>query len=652
MRSVFKHLLVLIGTTAALASKAFGYSADLGESLLSPDGQIEVRVGLREGVLYYAVTRNNQPILNPSALGLAFAGETTPAMGSLALVNARQRERNATWTAVWGKSSEVVDRFRELTVRLQETHRPQRELAVIFRAYDDGVAFRYFLPEQAVLARGNSLRDLTEFNFAADWPSYWMPPGGVEYPPVGPWTLNDTESANPPVLVLPDSGLALALHEAALIDYAPMRLLRNRPHSLRVDVAPVPLKTPFATPWRVLMIADRLGGFAETRLLETLSPPSRIADTSWIQPGKAVWDRRIRKLTYGEVYYWFNTKTFTHLINFAAANNIPYLLMDSNWYGNQHDSQADPLTPDPRIDLEAVLEHGKERGVKVLLYVNEKAFASRDLDEVFATFHDWGVAGVKYGFMQGQGYEKVRKTMLVIEAAVRHRLLINFHDNPIHPTGLQRTFPNLIALEFCQAQLDAIRAFSPGDYLRTVFIHMLAGPLDMNNGFFALDSIETRATAGFDYDLPYPPIYATVAAETARVLITDTGLSVLPDAPKEYARKDNLFAFIRHLPNGVWDETRVLHAEIGKHITTARRHGRAWFIGSVVDEHGGSLAIALDFLEHGVPYTATLYEDADDSHYQHNREAYRVRQVTVDAKDTIIAKMAPGGGHAAWLRPE
>ena len=625
-------------------------------TIQSPSQRLAVDVTVNEGELKYSVSRDDELFLNKSALQLHF-GEDAIRFGPLEFVSAHIRENETSWTPVWGKSSIVDDHYTELTVQVRESEAPSRQFSVIFRAYNDGVAFRYHIPKQPSITAGSTLADSSEFNFTHDLPTYYIGEE-VEEAPTELERLSDFTHGSPPLLQLADSNFAVALHEAALVDYEPLRLQKTDKIrtgsgvSLTTDIKPSPIEAPFDTPWRVLMVSSSAGTLLESRLLETLSPPSKIEDTSWIQPGKAIWDRRIRKLSYGDIYYWFNTETFIHLIDFAADNNIPYMLMDSNWYGNQRDPKSDPLTPDERIDIKAVFQHAKEKDVKVMLYVNDLAFQHHDIDEVFSAFHAWGAAGVKYGFMEGHGYEKVQKTLNAIETAARHQLLIDFHDGPIHPTGLQRTYPNLITIEFCHAQADAIRMFTPGDFLKTVFVHMLAGPIDMNNGFYALDTLDTRKTAGLDYILPYPPLYATVAAETARILITNTGLSVLPDAPEEYRKKDDLFEFVRQLPNAKWDETKILNAKIGEYITTARRYRDEWFLGSVMNEKGGTLEINLDFLSENTTYTATLYEDAQDSHYRMNREAYSVRTITVQYGDTITAKIAPGGGHSVWIRPQ
>ena len=205
--------------------------------------------------------------------------------------------------------------------------------------------------------------------------------------------------------------------------------------------------------------------------------------------------------------------------------------------------------------------------------------------------------------------------------------------------------------KFVETLCSSDKFWGVEDFINTVMVHMLGGPIDMNNGFYALNTLQERKTAGLDYKIPYPPVESTVAAENARVVITDGGMSVLPDAPWEYENKSDFFGFIRALPNNPWDETRVLRAELNTGVTTARRSGKEWFVGSVVNEEGGETRIKLDFLQAGIDYTATLYEDTQDSHFENNKEAYQIREIKVTAGDSVTAKMAPGGGHAIWIRP-
>ena len=622
------------------------------ETLSSPDGQVEVAIEVFDGDLHYAVSAGGVSLLDQSAVGIAFS-DSLEDVGDVAVVGTSRRAVDTTWTPVWGKSSGVADRFNEITVQLQEVAAGERRFDVVFRTYDEGVAFRYSVESQSGLADEDTLLERTEFNFASDWPVHAVV--GVERPPDGTMTTADFDSSNTPMLVLTGSA-ALAVHEAALLDYPPLFLEQGDDHSnlILADVESVEFAGSLLTPWRVLMVASDVGDLLKTQLLATLSPPSRVADPSFALPGKALWDRRIRKLTYGDIYYWFSTDAYTHMIDFAAENNIAYLVIDSNWYGDQRSANSNPLTARNGVDIEQILDHADHRGVGVILYINDIAFDNHSMDDVFETYGEWGVAGVKYGFLRGssRSREKVLETTAAIEAAASHELLINFHDSPIHPTGLSRTFPNLITVEYSHAQLDAVRAFTPDDYLRSIFVHMLAGPLDVSNGLFGLDGISDRNNGGLDYNRRLPDVDSTVATEVARILITYSGMIILPDAPEEYAEKDDLFEFVREMPNGPWAETRVLNAGFAEHVTVARRHGREWFVGSVIDEDGGTLDIDLGFLDEGTTYAATIYGNASDSHYQTNREAYEIQQQVVDADDVLTAEMAPGGGHAVWLRPQ
>jgi alpha-glucosidase len=259
---------------------------------------------------------------------------------------------------------------------------------------------------------------------------------------------------------------------------------------------------------------------------------------------------------------------------------------------------------------------------------------------LFPDFAARGAVGIKYGFMG----DKPAFARSAIAAAAKEKLLINFHDSPSPMTGVERTMPNLVTREYCHSQQDRRQAFTPAAFLKMALINNLAGPLDMCNGTYGLNAITRRAKG------PKNPLNSTVVAETARAFIIYSGLISLPDAPEEYAKKADLFEFIREMPVSS-DETRILNAEIGRSITTLRRKGEAWFIASAIDEQGGSLDIPLDFLQDGKTYQATWYEDAPDAHFIHNREAYQVRTGTVKKGDITQVRLAPGGGHCLWIRP-
>jgi alpha-glucosidase len=425
-----------------------------------------------------------------------------------------------------------------------------------------------------------------------------------------------------------------------------------------------------ASSWRVVLVGRTAGDLLVAPVLFCLNPPCRIEDPSWIKPGLAMWDWRAwGAKTEDGFTYGLDMPSWRRFIDFASQHNIRYLVLDAGWYGLEFDKRSDPRTsrdyllvqPDPQdprlvpqpaptdwddpIDVPALIRYGRSKNVGILLYFNDVARHNYPFEETLALYHKWGAAGIKYGFMKGSGQQKVRETRKIVELCAKYQLLCDFHDGPVPPSGDRRTYPNYVTREFCHSQSDARRAFSPTGFCEQVFVNMLAGPLDMCNGLYTLEN------PARDRPKIFMNVDTTVVAETARVMITFSGLSILPDCPEAYAAKSDLFDYLSRLPM-TWDETRILHGEIGRYITTARRHGRQWFIASATNEQARTLRLSLDFLEPDQAYAATLYEDAPGAHFVENREAYRVRRLEVKQGDTLDAPMAPGGGHCVYLEPK
>ena len=427
---------------------------------------------------------------------------------------------------------------------------------------------------------------------------------------------------------------------------------------------------PIKTSWRVLLLGEHAGDLLTGNIMVNLNPPNQLKDSSWIKPGLAFWDWRSwgGKGRNGFVYN-LDMASWKRFIDFASTNNIKYLVLDANWYGHESDPKSNPMKsrtylvyqPDPTspkmadkpapknwkdpIDVPALIKYAKARNVGIILYINDVARHHYDFEKTLATYHKWGASGIKYGFMKGKGQQKVLDTRLIVALCAKYHLLCDFHDNPVPPSGDRRTFPNYTSREFCHAQADAKRSFSPTTFCTTVFCNMLAGPLDMSNGFFTLNNLEKVRPRVFS------PVYSTVVGETARVLITFAGVAILPDTPESYANKGDLFQFLSALPM-TWDETRILNGEIGKYITTARRSKDEWFIASACNEKGADLPIKLDFLKSNLTYEAILYEDTDQTHYKTDRESYQIRKQIVKKGDLIIARLAPGGGHCIHIIPQ
>ena len=458
--------------------------------------------------------------------------------------------------------------------------------------------------------------------------------------------------------------------EAAIFDQYPFSIQRaGAPTRFETRNSPTIFQSSEGngnSSWRVITLGRSAGDLVTNQLLGNLNPPLAIKDTSWIKPGVGLWDWRAWGATAPEGFeYGLDMASWKRFIDFAASkNNVRYLLLDANWYGPEFDPKENPTTSrdhlveqnekghvvrkpapdnwDQPIDVPALIQYGNERGVGIILYINDHARKNFDFEETLATYEKWGAAGIKFGFMKTQGNAKVRDTRKIIELCAKHKLVCDFHDGPIPGSGDTRTYPNYLVREFCHAQADGKRSFSPDTFCKSMFVNALTGSLDMNNGLYAIKGAEQVRPRIFQ------KVNTTVVGETARTLICFSALAIIPDIPEAYNAKSDLFKFIEQMPM-TWDDTKVLNAEIGDHITIARRSGDKWFIASACDETGATLPIDLSFLDERKTYQATVFKDADDSHFENNPETYEILKQDVKKNDKLDAKLAPGGGHCVLI---
>ena len=660
---------ILSLATILLATPAITDAATTIE-LASPNGKLNVTLKLDAGIPSWAVARENKQLIKPSRLGVQV---DSTGLGPVESVSAEQATHREPVGTVWGKFAQYDDHYRQLCWTLQETAGKKRTLRIAVRVYDQGMAFRYEFPKDGGWGEKVTLTDgATEFRFANDSTAWAY---HREHDPFGPQPLSkfhNGKGAELPMTVECAPDAYLAVLEAAIFQQAPFRLtpIANGPTAFRETFPKSTLPAGSTTSWRVVLTGEQAGDLLVGPVLFCLNPPCAIDNTDWIKPGLAFWDWRAWGATTKDGFkYDLDMKSWRRFIDFASNNNVSYLVLDANWYGPEFEASSDPRTsrdhlviqpdmtkphiirkPAPAdweepIDVPALIQYAKDRNVGIILYFNDIARSNYPFEEILALYQKWGAAGIKYGFMEAKGQQKVLDTREIVRLCAKYQLLCDFHDGPVPPSGDERTYPNYVTREFCHSQSDAMRAFSPTGFCEQVFVNMLAGPLDMCNGLYALEN------PARDRPRIFTNVESTVAAETARVLICYSGLSILPDCPEAYAEKADLFDFIRRMPM-TWDETRILHGSIGECITTARRNGDNWFIASATNEQARTSPITLDFLENGQTYSATLYEDAPDSHFQTNREAYRVRRIQVTRGTTIAAKMAPGGGHCIYLQPE
>jgi alpha-glucosidase len=606
-------ILPLLLTTACLA-----HSAAAAEPLTvaSPDGRLQLAFTCApDGQLTYTFQADGRMLINASPLGLA--GLAKPA-----LAGTSRRSVNTVWKPVWGKRAVVPDVFHELTLDLTI-------FRLVARAYDDGVAFRYETPSAKATA------ELTEFRFAGDYTAWFY---NGEHHNLGPEKLSASDGRRLPVMTVKvDDACYMALHEADLASGDPLVLESKRGETaFRVASHPSPA-------WRVIFCARTPGALVDSHLIELLNPPPPPGIAfDWVRPGVAVWDWRINGAVVDGFKYTMSLPSWKRMVDFARENHILYLVLDADWYGPEFGKDSDPTKGGKVAQVREIIAYGKARGVGVWLYLNDVGGRQFPIEQTLRQYGQWGAAGVKYGFMKDSPAEKNERTRRITELCARNHLLCDFHDGPVHPYGQMRTWPNAVTREFCQAQLDAHRVFQPKTFVTTVFVNMLAGPLDMNNGLADL-------TQAGRVDQP-SPVPSTLAAEAARTLIVFSGATIIPDIPEHYRRHPELLQFIaaQKMP---WRESRTLSGAIGEHIVMARQAADgAWLVGAATNEDPRQLDIPLHFLPPG-RHQALVIQDGRASDYRTHRESYQVQDRTVTPADTLRVRLAPGGGACVLITP-
>jgi alpha-glucosidase len=613
--------------------------------LSSPDGCIEVAVSDDNGQLRYSITTEGKELVAPSRLGMLSKGEKENT--KLTINKQATRSVKESWTPICGKRSHMHNIFNELELTVACESNPGRTMNVLFRAYNEGVAFRYVLgPKDKTSQQLTIIKDLSAISFSDTNAQIWS--YMVERRPKGPEQIYKTQGfRNYPLVVKNSNNFWLAITEAALHDFDNFDLNFTKGSTTsQFHIDHCKVKTPFTTPWRVIMISETPATFVDSDLLVNLSPPPE-GDFSWVKPGISLWDWRAwGHQTKDGFTYGLEINSWKRFIDFAAEQDIPYLLIDANWYGPEHSTLSDPFKGGKALQVKQALDYSKEKGIGLILYLNDKASVNFSIEEIAKAYSEWGAVGIKYGFMGGHNQSKVRKTERVVRACAENKLLVNFHDGPIPPTGHERTWPNWNTREYVHAQSDAKRTHLPSDFVHMAYLNTIAGPIDGNHGMFDHANSVAQRPKMFD------ELYSTIVAEAARTLILYSGLTVIPDSPDSYKEHPELFRFIA-AQKQPWKQSRTLAGEFGKWITTMRQaQDGTYLIATATDESNRTIKISLEFLEPDKRYTATIFQDAKDAHYKTNRSAYSSEHREVTSKDSIEAHLAPGGGHCVIIKKE
>ncbi len=654
-------IIFLSVAAAALVSSCTGGSAD--NVVSSPDGKIKFALDCQPGGLFYSVSDNSTDIVAPSRLGFVLEGNDSVA--NFEVLNTVRSSHDETWETVWGESREVRDNYNQLTVEMRQLGGDSLLVNLEVRVFDDGFGYRYVFPEQG----RDSLvimEELTEFKLAQPAEAWAMTNHDVYYEDYyRKKNIADLDTVHTPVTVEFPGDKYLAIHEANLTDYPKMQIIGKDDVTMKARLVPwstgvaAYVTTPFATPWRTMIIGDTPGDLVTSYMMLNLNDPCAIADASFCKPMKYIgvwWEMHLGNGTwYYGPEHGANTAHVKEYIDFAAENGIPGVLVEGwnigwegDWPRNDH---FDFTKPYPDFDIKEITDYAAEKGVTLIGHHETAAWTTNyenQLDTAYQYYADHGVHNVKTGYvnllMDGKEDHSsqygVRHYRKVIEAAARHQANIDNHE-PVMPTGLQRAWPNLMTQEGVRGQehnaWDADGGNPPEHTVLMPFTRGLAGPMDYTFGTFNFDNPVYPGTR----------VRTTLAKELALYVIIYSPMQMASDTPANYSAQPAAFQFIKDVPVD-WEKTLVPDAVIGDYVVTVRqdRNSSDWYLGAATDEDARELEVKLDFLDPDAEYTAQIYADAPDADWESNPTAYTVTEQTVKSTDVLPLKLAAGGGTA------
>ncbi|MBW8323240.1 MAG: glycoside hydrolase family 97 protein [Prolixibacteraceae bacterium] len=597
----------------------------------SPDGNYSVAFSTLKTndnlQLFYSVSYKNKPIVEKSELDIVLDNHVSELamaikpdadyhfVGNMDFVSQKDTSVVTRWRNAFGERSSVPDHYNQSSFLFEKRDKKGYQLQIEIRAYNEGVAFRYHFPLNPKGLYYRVFQENSEFVMPQGtkaWVHRWAQ-APYDLLPLENWI---DESERPLTCELPN-GLFVALAEAQMIDYsrAKFKVKPGQPGTLITSLwTPVDAITPFSTPWRVIMAAEKPGQLIENNfILLNLNEPSKIANTDWIKPGKIM--REIAQTKE-------NTKA---CIDFASENGLQYILYDWKWYGPAFDFNSDASKVAIDLDLQKWIAYGRERGVGVWLYVNQQALL-KQMREIFPIYKKWGIAGVKFGFVQVGSHRWTSWLHEAIQLAADNHLMVNIHDD-FRTTGENRTWPNMVTVEgirgneeFPDATHNTVLPFTRyvggiGDYticymdkrLKTTHAHQLA------LGVVYFSPLQTL----YWYDKP----------------------EILAGIPET--------VFFRNLPT-VWDETKVLSGEIGKYAVVARRNDKQWFVGAITNIDTRKLSLSFDFLPKDKKYKAQVYSDDPTLR---TKTQVKIESLIISSKTVLQPELLPSGGLAIWLEP-
>lgn len=637
----------------------------------SPDGHVTLSFRLsKAGEPQYSVSKNNTMLVQWSSLGLVCTEQDLTR--GFEMTGTESKFYSDQWETVWGEERFIQDEHYEMKVALR--HQSGVRMDILFRVYDDGVAFRYVFPKQEITSL-TITDERSEYRFVADH-NAWSIPWRTEYYE-GLWTkapLSEKKDTlcSPVTLELADGGFAF-VHEAALYDY-PAQNLYMADGALRLYLTPwlangerlqvkAYERVPFATPWRMLIVTDDLQQLVASRIMLNLNDPCAIEDTSWIKPMKFIgiwWGMHMKSMTWEQgPKHGATTANMERYLRFAKEHGIEAVLAEGwnlGWETWEHFSFTEPYDD---WNMDYLSQLADSLGVQIIGH-NETGGNAADyeqqLEAAYAYHQAHGIHAIKTGYVSpiirtvdglqwNKGQSGVRHYRKIIETAAKYHIAIDNHE-PVMPTGLQRTWPNLMTQEGVRGQewnAWSADGGSPCSHVTILpFTRVMAGPVDYTPGVFAFENPV----------MPQTRVHATLMNQLGLFVCIYSPLQMACDLPENYMNHPDAFRFIEDVPCD-WERSMLIDGVIGEYCIFARqeRGSENWYIGGVNADEAREVAIPLDMLSEGQSYVATIYRDGDEADWQTNPYDYEIEEQAVTAADVLQLRMASGGGLAIEIKP-
>ena len=644
--------LIVLGQFMPVMSKEY--------PLKSPDGTIEVRVDVT-AVTTYSVFYKGTPIITASPLSMKFSNGIVAGVNMKVSKSAVNNVNTMLTPVIKVKNAAIANHYQELVLTAGN-------YKISFRAYNDGVAYRFetMFKDKEVQV----ISDEVCYRFGGNFSTYFPREESMfthqERKYLTPKLSETTgQFCSPPMMVNVEEKIRVLMSEADLEDYAGLYFQGAEGHSMKGIFPHYPLETkpmlqngqesdrsvPVTKaadflaktkgtrtyPWRYMVIIDDDRKLIESEMVFKLASPSRIADPSWIKPGKVAWDWfNYLNITGVDFRAGVNTDTYKYFIDFASKWELEYVILDEGWY-----DLNDITKVVPEVDMEALLTYAKQKNVGLILWTTWLALEKK-LDEAFVLFDKWGIKGLKIDFMQRDDQWMVDYYYRIAKKAAEHQLLVDYHG-AYKPTGLTFTYPNMLTSEGVMGAENNkwSEDITPDHNVTIPFLRMVAGPMDYTPG--GMDNASLQ-----DYKIRFnrPMTLGTRCHQLGMYVVFESPLQMLCDNPTSLDREKECMDFLSAVPV-VWDETKVLSAKVGEHVVIARRNGDTWYLGGMTNWTEREITVSLDFLGEG-NYQMTSWEDGINA--DRNATDFAVRKKLVNKNNTLTVKMASGGGFTAILR--